>query len=83
MGELSEGQRPRLSAAVENILLAHSAFSQKPAVETASVNQEYALKQAEIVRGRHEDIARCSVLYENIPCEFHHTLYCFYAECFF
>ncbi|XP_049626251.1 protein TALPID3 [Suncus etruscus] len=51
LGELSEGQRPRLSAAVENILLAHSAFSQKPAVETASVNQEYALKQAEIVRG--------------------------------
>ncbi|XP_054989602.1 protein TALPID3 isoform X2 [Sorex araneus] len=44
VGELSEGQRPRLSAAVENILLECSTFRQKPVTKTESLDQKCAPK---------------------------------------
>ncbi|XP_055989198.1 protein TALPID3 isoform X2 [Sorex fumeus] len=44
VGELSEGQRPRLSAAVENILLECSTFPQKFVTKTESLDQKCAPK---------------------------------------
>ncbi|XP_046935525.1 protein TALPID3 isoform X1 [Lynx rufus] len=41
-GELSEGQRPRLTAAAENILLGHSVPVQPPATNAESLDQKWA-----------------------------------------
>uniref|UniRef100_A0A8C9M4C2 KIAA0586 n=1 Tax=Panthera tigris altaica TaxID=74533 RepID=A0A8C9M4C2_PANTA len=41
-GELSEGQRPRLTAAAENILLGHSVPVQPPATNAESLDQKCA-----------------------------------------
>ncbi|XP_027957204.1 protein TALPID3 isoform X2 [Eumetopias jubatus] len=43
-GELSEGQRPRLTAAVENMLLGHSVSMQLPATNAESLDQKCAPK---------------------------------------
>uniref|UniRef100_A0A673U7Z5 KIAA0586 n=1 Tax=Suricata suricatta TaxID=37032 RepID=A0A673U7Z5_SURSU len=41
-GELSEGQRPRLTAAAENIILGHSVVMQPPATNAESLGQKCA-----------------------------------------
>uniref|UniRef100_A0A8C5VVD9 KIAA0586 n=1 Tax=Microcebus murinus TaxID=30608 RepID=A0A8C5VVD9_MICMU len=40
VGELSEGQRPRLTAATENILLGHSFYGQQPVANAETLNQQ-------------------------------------------
>ncbi|XP_030895708.1 protein TALPID3 [Leptonychotes weddellii] len=59
-GELSEGQRPRLTAAVENILLGHSVSMQPPATNAESLDQKCAPKplsqQFDTVTGIHQNI---------------------------
>ncbi|XP_065728005.1 protein TALPID3 isoform X3 [Phocoena phocoena] len=44
VGELSEGQRPRLTAAAENILMGHSAYMQQPVTNAESSDQRCAPK---------------------------------------
>uniref|UniRef100_A0A8C9AVT1 KIAA0586 n=1 Tax=Prolemur simus TaxID=1328070 RepID=A0A8C9AVT1_PROSS len=44
VGELSEGQRPRLTAATENILLGHSFCGQQPVANAQTLNQQYDSK---------------------------------------
>ncbi|KAM9093448.1 protein TALPID3 isoform 1-T2 [Megaptera novaeangliae] len=44
VGELSEGQRPRLTAAAENILMGRSAYMQQPVTNTESSDQRCAPK---------------------------------------
>ncbi|KAI2571439.1 KIAA0586, partial [Homo sapiens] len=40
VGELSEGQRPQLTAAAENILMGHSLYMQPPVTNTQSLDQQ-------------------------------------------
>ncbi|XP_069321095.1 protein TALPID3 isoform X3 [Eulemur rufifrons] len=40
VGELSEGQRPRLTAATENVLLGHSFCGQQPVANAQTLNQQ-------------------------------------------
>nr|XP_054522574.1 protein TALPID3 isoform X8 [Pan troglodytes] len=40
VGELSEGQRPQLTAAAENILMGHSVYMQPPVTNTQSLDQQ-------------------------------------------
>ncbi|XP_011844967.1 PREDICTED: protein TALPID3 isoform X2 [Mandrillus leucophaeus] len=40
VGELSEGQRPRLTAAAENILMGHSLYTQPPVTNAQSLDQQ-------------------------------------------
>ncbi|XP_059770303.1 protein TALPID3 isoform X2 [Balaenoptera ricei] len=44
VGELSEGQRPRLTAAAENILMGHSTYMQQPVANAESSDQRCAPK---------------------------------------
>lgn len=44
VGELSEGQRPRLTAATESMLTAHSVYMQQPVTNTVSLDQNNAPK---------------------------------------
>ncbi|XP_037359321.1 protein TALPID3 isoform X2 [Talpa occidentalis] len=44
MGELSEGQRPRLTAVTENVLMEDSVYIQQPVTKTESLNQNSAPK---------------------------------------
>ncbi|XP_015451547.1 protein TALPID3 isoform X6 [Pteropus alecto] len=44
VGEISEGQRPRLTAAAENILMRHSVYGQQPVTNAESLDQKCALK---------------------------------------
>lgn len=61
VGELSEGQRPRLTAAAENILMGHSAYMQQPVTNAESSDQRCAPKplsqQCDTVTGIHQNIA--------------------------
>nr|KAF6485075.1 hypothetical protein HJG63_007205 [Rousettus aegyptiacus] len=43
-GEISEGQRPRLTAAAENILMRHSVYGQQLVTNAESLDQKCALK---------------------------------------
>uniref|UniRef100_A0A8D2FAI3 KIAA0586 n=1 Tax=Theropithecus gelada TaxID=9565 RepID=A0A8D2FAI3_THEGE len=40
VGELSEGQRPQLTAAAENILMGHSVYTQPPVTNAQSLDQQ-------------------------------------------
>ncbi|XP_019500277.1 PREDICTED: protein TALPID3 isoform X1 [Hipposideros armiger] len=44
VGELSEGQRPRLTAAAENILMGHSVYMQQPVANAEPLDKKCALK---------------------------------------
>lgn len=61
MGELSEGQRPRLTAAAAvNVLMGHSVHMQQPVANAESLDQKHALKplsqQCDMVTGIHQNI---------------------------
>lgn len=61
MGELSDGQRPGLTAAAESVLLGHSVYTQQPVANAESLDQKYAPKplsqQFDTVTGMHQNSA--------------------------
>uniref|UniRef100_A0A8C4MJ64 KIAA0586 n=1 Tax=Equus asinus asinus TaxID=83772 RepID=A0A8C4MJ64_EQUAS len=44
VGELSDGQRPGLTAAAESVLMGHSVYTQQPVANAESLDQKYAPK---------------------------------------
>ncbi|XP_042638366.1 protein TALPID3 [Orycteropus afer afer] len=59
VGEVSEGQRPRLTAAAENLLMEHSAYRRQPIANAESLDQKDEPKplsqQFDIVSGIHQN----------------------------
>lgn len=67
VGELSEGQRPRLTAAVENLLMGHSVYTQGPVANAESVDQKGSLKplsqQFDTVTGIYQNLSSGIIIY--------------------